>query len=185
MSYWAGQIQAKAMELAKAYYGTWFKTYRITPMLQVHPQDLPVLGIYILRERRENSQANQAEPKFNTVLTLGFSGGVHVETSKQDQLSALEDAMSELDELLLREPSFVKMTEGIPSMDRTSQFAKVGETTLYEIRIEMMLQNSEYYPPRVDDTFETLHVTTQFPDQEHVDSGTPQIVREYELDQNS
>lgn len=183
MSYWAGTVQAKAMELAKAYYGTWFKTYRITPMLQVQPQDLPVLGIYILRERRENNQANQAEPKFNIALTLGFSGGVHVETAKQDQLSALEDAMSELYELLLREPTFVRMSEGISSMDRTSQFAKVGETTLYEIRIEMTLLNSEYHPPRVDDLFRTLHVTTQFPDKEHVDAGTPQIIREYDIPQ--
>jgi hypothetical protein len=172
------------MELAQAWYGTRFKTYRLTPMLQVTPQDLPLLGIYILRERRDRQQANQSMPLFNEVLTLGISGGVHVPTDEQNQMSALEAIMSELDYVLLEDSRFIVLSEGISSMDRTSQFAKVGETTLYEIRVEMMLQNSSYHPPRVVDLFERLHVTTQFPDQAHVDSGTPQIVREYELDQN-
>jgi hypothetical protein len=184
MSKWAIDVQAEAMKLAQAWYGTRFKTYRLTPMLQVAPADLPLLGIYILRERRERQQANQSMPQFSEVLTLGISGGVHVETSEQNQMSGLEAMMSELDQVLLEDSHFIKLSEGISGMDRTSQFAKVGETTLYEIRVEMMLQNSSYHPPRVEDLFERLHVTTQFPDKEHVDSGTPQIIREYELEQN-
>jgi hypothetical protein len=34
---------------------------------------------------------------------------------------------------------------GIPSTDRTSQFAKVGETTLYEVRIEMVLTSDQQF----------------------------------------
>ena len=188
MSYWPSVAQAKAMELAQAYYGTRFKTYRLTPMLQVTPDDLPVLGIYILRFRRDCAQPEQGEPHFDEALTLGFSGGVHVESEKQNQLSDLEEMMAELDYVLLQDSRFINNAicgKGIASMDRTSQFAKIGETTLYEIRIEMMLLNDSRHEPRVVDTFERLHVTTQFPDKEHADAGTPQIVREYELDQNS
>jgi hypothetical protein len=173
--------------LSQAWYGTRFKTYRLTPMLQVTPADLPLLGIYILRERRDTDQWNQAEPHFNIALTLGFSGGVHVPTNEQNQMSDLEAMMTELDQALLQDSRFINnaiVGQGISSMDRTSQFAKVGETTLYEIRIEMTLRNDDRHPPRVDDLFERLHVTTQYPDKEHVDSGTPQIDREYELDQN-
>lgn len=194
MKFWASDVQLKAMELAQAYFGTRFKTYRLTPMLQVQTQDLPVLGIYVLRERRQREQPEQSMPQFDAFLTLGLSGAVAAETAKQNELVALEQTMSELlDYVLLEDSHFVSaknadgkaLIGGIPSTDRVSQFAKVGETTLYEVRIEMVLVTQSYHPPRVEDLFERLHVTTQFPDQAHVDSGTLQIEREYELEQTT
>lgn len=186
MSHYASKVQLKAMELAQAAFGPRFKTYRLTPMLQVQPGDLPILGVYLLREQRaQDGHANHTEPHFKHTLTLGFSGGVHVETDKQTELPAIEEWMSELDDVLLSDPRFVNLTEGITAMDRVAQFAKVGETTLYEIRVEMAMEFSSRFPPVIVDDFNTLHVTTQFPDKAHVDSGTPQITREYELDQNS
>lgn len=183
MSHYASQVQLKAMELAKIYFGTRFKTYRLTPMLQVQPGDLPILGVYLLRERRlQDGHANHTEPHFKHLMTLGFSGGVHVETDKQTDLPALEEMMSELDDVLLSDPHFVNLTEGVTEMDRVAQFAKVGETTLYEIRVEMSLEFSSRFPPRVPDDLKVVHVTTQFPDKEHVDSGTPQIERVYDIE---
>jgi len=186
MSHYASQVQLKAMELAQAGFGARFKTYRLTPALQVQPGDLPILGVYILREQRaQDGHANHSEPHFKHTLTLGFSGGVHVETDKQDELPELEEMMSELDDILLSDPRFIALTEGVTAMDRTAQFAKVGETTLYEIRVEMALEFSSRFPPKVVDDFKTLHVTTQYPDKAHADSGTQQIIREYELDQST
>jgi hypothetical protein len=183
MSHYASKVQAKAMELAKLAFGPRFKTYRLTPMLQVQPGDLPILGVYILRERRlQDGHANHTEPHFKHTLTLGFSGGVHVETDKQDMLPALEEMMSELDDVLLSNPHFVNLTEGVTEMDRVAQFAKVGETTLYEIRVEMAMEFSSRFPPVVLDDLKTVKVTTQFPDEEHVESGTPQIERVYEVE---
>jgi len=179
-------IQSKAMQLLQTGFGTRFKTYRLTPMLQVAPQDLPVLGVYILRERHlPHGSFNHAEPKFDSELTIGFSGGVHVETNEQNQINDLERWMGELLEILLCDPKFVKLAEGITSIDRVGQFAKVGETTLFEIRLEMMTRYWSSYPPKVEDDFNTLHVTTQFPDAESAESGTPQIIRQYDMDQNS
>jgi hypothetical protein len=186
MSHYASQIQTTAMTLLQAGFGARFRTYRNTPMLQVQPGDLPVLGVYILRERRDSlGDANHAEPKFHHHLTLGISGGVSVATDKQNQLADLEEWMSEVDDILLTDTRFVKLTEGVTGMDRVGQFAKVGETTLYEIRIEMMMDFTSNWPPKVVDLFERLHVTTQYPDAAHVASGTPQIETEYEIEQNS
>ncbi|MCD9821198.1 hypothetical protein [Bradyrhizobium japonicum] len=183
MSSYALTVQAKAMALAQIGFGARFKTYRLTPMLQVQPGDLPILGVYILREqRREDSQANQGEPAFKHTLTLGFSGGVHVATDKQTDMPPIEEWMSELDDILLCDPSFIALTEGITAMDRIAQFAKVGETTLYEIRVEMAMEFSSRWEPRVPDMLEKVVVTTQFPDKEHVDSGTPQIERVYDIE---
>lgn len=183
MSYYASIVHAKAYDLAVAYFDKRFATYRKTPMLQVTPQDLPILAIHILREKRvADGQANQAEPKFKHEMTLGFSGAVHGETPDQNKLYQLEQTMSELDDLLLSDPQFVMLTEGIEAMDRVAQYAKVGETTLFEIKVEMMLTFSSRFPPRVPDTLEHIHVDTQFPDKAHVDAGTPQLDREYTID---
>src|SRR5262249_7501475 len=134
-------VRDEAMRLAQAGFGARFKTYRNTPALQVQPSDLPMLGIYILRERRTPwGNPNHAEPKFQFHTTLGFSGAVHAETANQNQLLQLEQWMTELDDILLRNPSFVKMASGVESMDRQSQYAKVGETTLFEIRVEIAFQ---------------------------------------------
>lgn len=176
------EIQTKAMDLLQAGFGTRFKTYRYTPMLQVTPDDLPVCGVYILRERHlPHGSYNHAEPKFDSELTLGLSGGVHVETDEQNQIPQLERMMGQMLEVLLTDPKFVILSEGITSMDRVGQFAKVGETTLYEIRIEMQMRYWTSYPPNVPDILERVVVDTQFPDAAHAESGTPQIHREYDL----
>jgi hypothetical protein len=183
LSNYASKLQKEAMRLAMAGFGTRFKSYRNTPAMQVQPGDLPMLGVYILREKRQqDTQANIAEPRFLHELTLGFSGAVWAETDDQNRLLALEEWMSELDEILLTNARFVKMTEGITTMDRQSQYAKVGETTLFEIRVEMTIPFRSYFPPKVEDMLERVHVTSQYPDAEHVESGTPQIIREYELE---
>jgi hypothetical protein len=183
MSDYASQVHAAAYSLAVAGFGTTFKTYRKTPMLQVQPYDLPTLSIQIMRERRsQDGQANQAEPKFIHELTLGFAGAVHVETDVQNELSWLEDAMSQLDDILLTNTAFVKLTEGVLAMDRVGQWAKVGETTLFEIRVEMTVQFRSYFPPVVNDVLKTVHITSQYPDKAHVDAGTPQVEAEWTLE---
>src|SRR5262249_45410088 len=112
MSHYASIVQKKAMELAKAGFGSRFRTYRNTLEMQVHPPDLLMLGIFIMRERRVPwGHANHAEPKFNHELQLGFSGAVHAETDDQNKLLQLEEWMSELDDILLTNPKFVNLTD--------------------------------------------------------------------------
>ena len=185
MSHYASMIATKAHDNLAAAFGPRFKTYRKSPMLQVTPADLPLLGVYILREQRTPmGSANHAEPKFKHSLTLGFSGGVHAETDDQNKLYQLEEAMSEVDDILLTNPKFVNLVEGFTGMDRTSQYAKVGETTLFEIRVEMVMEFSGWFDPVVVDDFNTLHLTMQYPPD--VDPDTVmQIIRIYEMNQNA
>jgi hypothetical protein len=101
--HYASMVQKAAMALAQAAFGARFKTYRSTPMLQVQPSDLPVLGIYILREKREPwSLANQAEPRFREETTIAFSAGIQAETADQNHIYQLEEWMTELDHVLLQ-----------------------------------------------------------------------------------
>jgi hypothetical protein len=181
VSHYATMVATKAHDYLAGAFGARFKTYRKTPMLQVTPNDLPMLGVYILREKRTPmGNANHAEPKFKHELTLGFSGAVHAETDDQNKLYFLEQVMSEVDDILLTNPKFVNLTEGITGMDRLSQYAKVGETTLFEIRVEMVMEFSGWFPPKVEDDFNTLHVTLQYPP--GVDPDTVlEIIRIYEL----
>jgi hypothetical protein len=186
MTHYASMIQSEAMALLQAWFGTRFATYRLTPMLRVLPDDLPVLGVYILRERREpDGQANQGEPRFQHALTLGFSGGVAVDPDTHDRMPPLEDMMSEVDDALLSDPAFVNLTEGVEAMDRVAQFAKLGETTLYEIRVEMVIAWKSDWEPNITDDFNTLVVTTEFPDKAHADAGTPQLIRQYTFDETT
>ena len=176
MSDYASQLHQKALELAKVGFGARFKTYRSTPMLQIQPGDLPVLAVHILREKRQpDGQPNQTMPKFINDLTLGFSGAINVETAKQDDLQILEEMMSELDDILLCNALFVRMTEGVTGMDRVGQYSKVGETTLFEIRVEMNIQFRSYFEPRVPDDLKVIHIETQFPDEPAPMRSTPQL----------
>jgi hypothetical protein len=185
MSHYATMVATKAHDNLAAAFGPRFKTYRKTPMLQVNPTDLPVLGVYILREQRTPmGNANHAEPKFKHSLTLGFSGAIHADTDDQNKYYLLEQAMSEVDDVLLTDSKFVNLVEGFTAMDRTSQYAKVGETTLFEIRVEMQMEFSGWFPPKVVDDFNLLHVTLQYPPD--VDPAVVlQIIRIYEINQNA
>ena len=66
MSRYAIIVADTAHDLLAAEFGPRFKTYRKTPMMQVKPGDLPLLGVYILREQSPAlGNANHAEPKFS------------------------------------------------------------------------------------------------------------------------
>ena len=174
------EIHDKAFNLLTAYFGSRFKTYRQTPLLQLDPADLPALGVFILRERRTASgDANHAAPKFQCEMTLGVWGAIHAATQDQNKIYDLERWMHEADEVLLSDAKFVVLTEGIESMERRTEYSKQGETTMVEVRTEMVACFEANFPPRVYDILETVHVTGQFPDKAHADSGTPQIEREY------
>ena len=184
MSDYASQICNKAYDILIEGLRADFNTFRRVPMQQVQSADLPVLGVYILRETREaDGNSNAGEPKFVHRLTLGFSGAVAVATDDQNALMGLEETMTKLDDLLLTNAKFISMTEGILSMDRQMQFSQAGETPLGEIRVEMVIQFRSIWPPVIVDDFKTLHVTTQFPDKAHADAGTQQIEREYDIPQ--
>jgi len=178
-------MQSEAMRLLQAGFGARFRSYRNTPSLQVTPSDLPMLGVYILRERRlAVGNANHAIPDFKVELTLGLSGACQADTDDQNSLLQLEEWMTEADAMLLTNAVFVKRVEGFTAMDRQSQYAKVGETTLFEIRVEMQMEYRDWHNPVVTDDFNMLHLTLKYPP--GVDPDTVlEIIRIYEMNQNA
>lgn len=185
MSDYAITIRDMAQTLLQAKMGVAFKTYRKTPMLMVDPSDLPTLGVFIMRERRRaDGDENAGEPRFIHELTLGFSGAENLETDKVGALATLEETMSLVDDALLTDPRFVNLTEGVLSMDRQSQYSKVGETSLAEIRVEMVLKFRTRYPPVIPDDLETIHVESRYPKSDVDPAEVQQIVREYDIEQN-
>jgi hypothetical protein len=186
MSDYAVQLATKAFEILSSTDGLAndFTTFRRAPMLTVKSGDLPILGVYILREQRTaDGDANAGVPKFVHRLTLGFSGAVNVETDEENKLTDLEEVMTKLDDLLLTNAKFVSMTEGVLSMDRVSQYSKIGEISIAEIRVEMTVQFRSQYEPVIADDFKTLHITLRYP-KPTTDNAVEPIVREYDFPQN-
>ena len=183
MSSYAIVIADKAFELL-AIAGSQFKKFRRAPMVQMTPADLPALGVFILRETREpDGDANAGEPRFIHRLHLGISGSIAL-SDEGEQLIALEAMMADIDDKLLTSVAFVSLIEGVLSMDRKSQYSVMGETTLAEIQIEMIVTFRSTWPPVVVDDFLSMHSTTKYPDGGDP-ASTEQVVAEYDIPQNT
>jgi hypothetical protein len=165
---------------------TW-KTLFLEPSLVLNANDLPVLACYITRERRNTfGDGVTGIPDFRTELTMVFAGSQKLDVPEGSQTPPLlEDWMARLDDVLLRNPKFVNLTEGILSMDRTSQIAKVAETPVYEIRLEMVMQYTDYFEPIIPDDYLTMHVESRYPTAQTDPAEVQQVVAEYDVDQNA
>lgn len=185
MSTYAIEIADKAMALLRAKtFDPAFKTFKRTPMRQVAPGDLPLLGVYILRETRSpDGDENAGEPRFFHRLHLGIAGAVSA-ADDGSQFVALEAMMAGIDDCLLTDPTFIRMIEGIEQMDRRSQYAIMGETPLAEIQIEMVVTFRSYWPPVVPDDYRTLHVETRYPKKDTDPGAVQQVVEQYDIEQN-
>lgn len=184
MSTYAIEVANKALAVLQATpFNPAFKTFKRTPMRQVSPGDLPLLGVYILRETRSpDGDANAGEPRFFHRLHLGIAGAVSA-ADDGSQFATLESMMSQIDDRLLTNPSFVNMIEGIEQMDRRSQYAIMGETPLAEIQIEMIVTFRTYWPPVITDDYRTFHVETRYP-MGADPARVQQVVEQYDIPQN-
>ncbi len=185
MSTHAIEIADKALALLRAAtFDPPFKSFRRTPLRQVAPDDLPLLMVYILRERRSpDGDANAGEPRFVHRVHLGIAGAVAL-SDDGAQLETLEAMMANIDDVLLTDPRFINMFEGIESMDRRSQYASVAETPLGEIQIEMVVTFRSYWEPKVPDDFAVLHVETRYPTAATDPAEVHQLTREHDVPQN-
>ena len=177
------RIVDKAATLARTISG--WKQVRRTPMLQVQPDDLPSLGVYLLREQwAPDGDANAGEPRFIHDLSIGLSGAIAI-TGSDAQLIALDVLMNDLCAKLLSDTTFIVMVEGVNGIDRRLSFTKDSETPMAEIMMEMRVGFRSQWPPLVVDDLNEIHVTTALKPgdtQEEIDQRI-QIFREYDLSQ--
>jgi len=178
-------IQQTAIDLVTPVLGAYFKKIIRTPTLIMNAGDLPLLGVYIVREERTaDGDANTGPPHFVHRLTMHLNGAVNVETeAREEVLVDLEAWMSQIDDILLRNPKFVNLSEGILSMSRVSQFAKVNDTVLGEIRVEMVMQYRTRFEPVINDDFKTMHIKSVYPSPERA-GVTQQVESEFDIPQN-
>lgn len=165
---------------------TGFTTFRKSPMLHVDPKALPCLSVYLMRERMvAEGDANAGEPRFVHTVTLGISGAC-VASGANDQLDALDTAMSSVLTKLLTDPKFIALVEGVESIDRRNVFEKAAETPLAEVQIEMVVSFRTDWPPVVEDDFKIMHVETTYPNAGTAlqKSRTQQVTVAYDLTQN-
>ncbi|BAR57587.1 hypothetical protein ACVIWV_006189 [Bradyrhizobium diazoefficiens] len=189
MSTYAIEIADRVLELLKAPTADeptpFFKSYWRTPMRQVAASDLPLLGVYILRETRgPDGDENAGEIRFIHRLHLGIAGAIS-NADPGEQLRILEERMAGIDERLLTNPAFVCMIEGVTAMDRRSQYAQVAETPVAEIQIEMVVTFRTYWEPVVPDDFKTMHVETRYPTADADPAEVQQITQEYDIPQDA
>lgn len=164
MSNDAVDIADKAMDALQAGFVSTFTTFRRQPMLQMTPDELPALGVFIMRERRTaDGDANAGPVQFVCDLTLGVSISAAIRSDDLDQLSWVEDRCSDVDALLFENPEFMGMVESVISTDRVSQYAQQGETALSEIRLEIVVRYRQLFKPVLVDDFKTLHIETRYP----------------------
>lgn len=187
MSY-TKDLRDAALDRLKIAFPT-FTTFRRSPFLQIQPEDLPCLSIYLLPEKgTPDGNANTGEPRFFHEAQIGIS--IAIAMSDPDaQEDALDAHFDTVMTTLLTDPSFVRLHEGTSGFDRSHHYGSTGstnETPYGELRIRLGLTFRFDWPPNVPDDFKTIRVTTSFPANGTPDqkAATPQVVREYDIPQD-
>ena len=161
-----------------------FKTYRRTPALRVEPPDLPLITVYVLRDREQwIGDPNTGEPMFKHYTTLGFEGIINL-SDVDAQLETLASQMLNIRLSIYRSTSFLRLIDGIESSDTRLVFNRKGENPTAGYQMEMTTHFTTVWPPEVIDDYLTLHLETRFPSADVDPAVTPQIVRTWDIPQN-
>jgi hypothetical protein len=160
-----------------------FKTYRRTPALRVEPFDLPMLTIYLVREREENiGDPNHGDPSFKHHVHFGIEGVINV-SDVDDQLILLARHMHACRTALYTDAVFVKNFEGIESSDMRLVWNRTGENPTGGYQMELVLCFSTLWPPLVTDDYKTLHLETRYPSWDTDPNQVMQIKRTWDIPQ--
>jgi hypothetical protein len=139
--------------------------YKSTPALPIQPEDIPLCGVYFLKEDMgPDGDANAGEPRFIHTVTTGFSVWIqnndpeHIE-DKLDRLfmSILQGLMTDYTLYYNDEWEI----EGFQRGSRTHHFGTVGsnnEMPIAELRFDLAFNFRTYWPPIVTAELRTIHV---------------------------
>lgn len=174
-------IAAHAVIVAKV---PGFKTYRRTPALRVEPPDLPLITVYVLRDREQAvGDSNVGEIEFKHFVTLGFEGLVNL-SDVDAQLETLAAQMLAVRLAIYRDAAFMHLVDGIESSETRLVFNRKGENPTAGYQMEMTVHFSSIWPPEVIDDYLKLHLETRFPSADVDPAVVPQIVRTWDIPQN-
>ncbi len=143
-----------------------WKTVGKNPAGTLHPPQLPFVGVFLLRERRDaDGDNNQGALAFVHEATIGVSvalrGG---DTGKiDDDWDALTDQILGL---LLTDPAFTSLGDGalfesIEGIERTRLFPAQGETFFAEGRVEITFRFRTVWHALTPDDLLLIHGLTR------------------------
>jgi hypothetical protein len=136
-----------------------FTTFRRTPMLDVDPKHLPSLSVFLMRDlATADGDANAGEPSFYHQCSIGVSA-LMLANDEDDMLVKVRAVPERVSAVLLTDPTFVAMIEGVASMDRKVVYPRIGDASFAEVQIEYVFTYRTDYPPNVPDDFEGVILT--------------------------
>jgi len=152
-----------------------WKTTRKVPVLPVQIGQLPALGVYIIRDSKSpDGDADHGMPRYNCEVMIGIM--VLDELTEEDALESKLDAV--VDNILhtvlqSNNGVFLRLTDAggnalvraVPTINRTNEFPKDGETQYMQCRTQMTIQYQECYPPDLIGEFDIFGLTVQPPNQ--------------------
>ena len=147
-----------------------FTRFYTSRQMQIMPENLPALGVYLLGENLiSDGDANAGEPSFVHTVTVGFSAWMQ-NNDPEDAEYQMDRAYMNIMECLMRDPSLYKNPqweiEGYTALTRMHQFGDTGrtnETPVVELRLELRFVYRTHWQPRVEDDFEGINFQTRYP----------------------
>jgi hypothetical protein len=164
--------------------------FRTTPALPIQPGDIPVCGVYLLREDLgPDGDPNHGEPRFIHTVQVGFS--VWIQNNEPELIDRkLDVAFMTLLQRLMTDSTLHGFKhdeldiEGFPKGSRTHHYGTVGsnnEMPVAELRFDLSFTFRTYWPPIVDDDLKVIHVRIE-PD--GMTEEVQDVVVEYDLPQD-
>lgn len=157
-----------------------------TPALPVQPEDIPLCGVYLLKEDMgPDGDANHGEPRFIHTVAVGFSVWIqnNVPGAAEDKL---DRAFMAIFKGLMSDSTLYNNDEweieSFQRGSRTHHYGSVGstnETPIAEVRFDLTFNFRTYWPPVVVDAFKTMHVRIE-PDEMTADIMDIEVVYEFE-----
>ena len=159
---------------------TWKSTRKI-PVPPIQPNQLPALGVYLIRESMgPDGDANVGPPRY--IVDAVFSVNVLEEASNPDVLEGSMDALvDQVENTLLSDISFLNLSDSngdtiidsIPAITRNYDFPKDGETQYIQCRLQFTVRFFVIFPPIITHDLITFGLTVRPPNMTAGDTNNP------------
>jgi len=143
-----------------------WKSTRRTPIPTLQADMLPALGVFLLRETMNpDGDSNNGPPRYISDAVIAFT--VTAASSTPDVLDTDVDALVDLiEDTLLCDGTFIDLRDAenkpildsIPTISRTFNFPRDGETYFLECRVQMTFRFYCYFAPRTPNLLRKVSV---------------------------
>jgi hypothetical protein len=144
-----------------------WKSTRKTPFPTLQPDQVPALGVFLLRETMQpDGDANVGPPRYivDAVISVAVVDLASKPTVLEGSVDALVDAILNT---LLTDGTFIDLrwTDGspiidsIPTIQRTYQFPQIGESYYLECRLQMTVRFMCFFEPVAPNMLTAVDVT--------------------------